>query len=133
MDYTAGVEVEDHPDDTAAGLCCFSGLLRHQHNDPTIEAYNLYYSGHSRDTFQLIPFCHTSHCRSRPCREEVGGRCLLARGNVNASRRRRTCRNRLLKNWYGSLHPMHHPNFGEDRSFGLCTFTRLGKKRWLVS
>ena len=37
--------------------------------------------------FQQIPFCHTSHCRSRPHREGESKRSLLARGNVNASRR----------------------------------------------
>ena len=30
------LEVEDHPDDTATGLSCFSALLRYKHNDPTI-------------------------------------------------------------------------------------------------
>ena len=88
--------------------------------------------GHPRDTFQLIPFCHTLHCRSRPRREGESERFLLTRGNVNASRRRRTCRKRLVKNWWGSLHPKHQPNLGEGRSPGRCSLTRLGKKRWLA-
>ena len=82
--------------------------------------------------FQLIPFCHTLHCRSRPRREGESERFLLTRGNVNASRRRRTCRKRLVKNWWGSLHPKHQPNLGEGRSPGRCSLTRLGKKRWLA-
>ena len=82
--------------------------------------------------FQLIPFCHTLHCRSRPCREGESERFLLAKENVKASRRRRTCRKRLLKNWWGSLHPRHQPNFGEKRSSGRFSLTRLGKKRWCL-
>ena len=64
--------------------------------------------------FQLIPFCHTLHCRSRPRREGASERSLLAKGNVNASRRRRTCKKRLLKNWCESLHPRHQPNLGHQ-------------------
>ena len=47
--------------------------------------------------FQLIPFCHTLHCRSRPCREGESR-------HWPKKSRRRTCRKRLLKNWWGSLH-----------------------------
>ena len=80
--------------------------------------------------FQQIPFCHTLQSCWRPRGEGEGELSMLAR--ENAIRRRRTCRKRLLKNWWGSLHPRHQPNFGRGRSPGRCFLTRLGKKRNLA-
>ena len=85
------LEVEDHPDDTAAGLCCFSALLRYQHNDPTIAVYSTTEAQEKTIPDDSILPHHTLSLRHM---QRGGGWKRLARGNL---RRSSTCKKRLLK------------------------------------